>query len=112
MAQLDGPDDPPVACTLAADELTDRRTLWGRIEPGVISRVRRDDALLVSYRSDPLVRELLPTLVRAEATCCAFADWELTAHEEDILLTITGPPAGLDALAAEFGLEPAPGPNA
>ena len=100
-------DDAPLACTLDTGQLQDRRAVWRSLEPAVVSATRTDGGVVVRYRGEPQVRELLPGLVEAEAACCAFVQWHVTDDGDDVLLTVTADDDGVAALAAELGAAPA-----
>ena len=97
--------DVPIACTLTAAEMTDRRSLWQRIETDAVRRRRFDDRFEIVYAPTSEVERVLPSLVDAESHCCAFAQWRIVRNPEEVVLTVSGPPEGLAALCSEFGIE-------
>lgn len=94
--------DLPIACTLTPDEMAGRRALWERIDPAVLSRTGDHDGFRVAYRATETVELLLPSLAAAEADCCTFATWTVTRQTDSLVLAVTGPPEGIEALRHEF----------
>ena len=93
----------PVACSLEAEALGDRIAEWRALpliaaEPapdGVRARVRR--------AGDAEAR--LAQLVAAERDCCGFADWQVIAEGDELVLDVrSGAPAGAAAVRELFAV--------
>ena len=95
----------PIACTLTAEELTDRRSLWRRVDTEVASRSRVDEGFRIAYATTPEVERLLPSLADAESRCCSFASWRLAKEGEQLVLSVSGPADGIEVLCHEFGVD-------
>lgn len=98
--------DVPIACTLSAAEMSDRRALWRRIDGDVVARRGEEDRFEVFYAATAEVERVLPSLVDAESRCCGFATWRLRRDADRMVLAVSGPPDGVTALRHEFGIEP------
>ncbi len=96
--------DVPIACTLTPDELGDRRALWERIDPSARCRTGDEGGFRIVYRATEDVARLLPSLAAAEADCCGFATWTVTREDDALVLAVTGPEAGIEALRHQFGV--------
>jgi hypothetical protein len=87
--------DLPIACTLTAEDLRQRRA---DLLPGLIARARAseplDDGLRFRFdASSELLTELLQ-VIDAERQCCRFLQFEITVAPDlgPISLQVTGPP--------------------
>ncbi len=95
----------PIACTLNPGEMTDRRALWERIDSAAVARTAERGGFRIAYQATEDVSQLLPSLVAAEAECCAFATWTVTRQADTLVLTVTGPDDGIEALRNEFRID-------
>jgi hypothetical protein len=94
------PDQPPIACSLGPDDLTerlDRIASVGR-ESLVSAELRGGRAVL---RFAPDARPALDDIVAAEARCCAFLEMHLHDDRDALVLTID-PPAGAEPVVEEL----------
>ncbi|MCW3051953.1 MAG: hypothetical protein JWN14_1123 [Chthonomonadales bacterium] len=82
----------PVACSLNAEELTERRKLLKRIGRGVAETEERKSGYAYTFASDALLPELLE-FIRAERQCCPFFRFTLTFEPGNgpLRLEVTGP---------------------
>ena len=98
--------DLPIACTLDAATLAERRT---GLLPGLAQRaaslVALDDGMRLEFRWEPGVIEAIGAAVAAEHECCRFLRFQLTVEPGDgpVLLDVTGPPGTADFLAQLTG---------
>ena len=89
----------PVACTLGATDGAAQLQRWRRLnDRALVRQVRDSGELLLVYRADAGTRAELESLVAVETTCCAFVDWQVEAHGDDLRLHVRGSAAELDTL--------------
>lgn len=97
----------PVACSLAADDLSRRLAAIAEIGADSLSGSDVDGGRhLLRFRADAGTRERLETIVAAEAECCSFLDLSLRADAGELVLSISAPEHAqplADGLAAAFG---------
>lgn len=96
----------PVACSLTAPELQNRRA-------GVLAEVRRHrqearwlpDGVALRFPASAEELATLATFIDLERRCCAFLRFRLTVEPGGgpVWLELTGPPGTREFLAAELG---------
>ena len=92
----------PIACTLTATQMADRRAEMAAIGRAALLGARA----VVRFRADAETRRRLEAIVAAEAECCAFLDLALRDQDDALALTIGAPPEARpvrDELVAAFG---------
>jgi hypothetical protein len=67
---------------------------------------RSDEHVAIRFGANDEVRAELARLVVAERECCAFVAWDLDERGDEIVLTLSGDPFGVAAMAQAFRLEP------
>jgi MerR family transcriptional regulator, copper efflux regulator len=99
----------PIACTLAAGEMSSRLEEWrvlledkGDLLRGVTARHGLDDGLRLEFGPDADVTEIA-RLAAAEQSCCRFFRFALVIDNRGIALEIHAPPDGPPVLTALFG---------
>lgn len=93
----------PVACSLSADALTDRRQVWQRLaDESLRTRTKTSAGMELRYSADDGVEERLRTLAALEAECCSFADWTVNRLGDDVRLEVTASPDAVPAVHALF----------
>ncbi|WP_028065999.1 hypothetical protein [Solirubrobacter soli] len=104
--------DAPIACDLStADDTAEERLAdyHRQFERALVSRERREDGVVFTFRADGGTREALHDLARREAACCPFLDYRVEAIGDEVIWTtsnhLTGSERGsvdvfLDALYA------------
>jgi len=101
------PAELPLACTLGPGDGAERMRRWQRLAAaGSPAAALTAGRLEVRYEPRPGVLAELRDLARAEAECCAFAHWAVSAPGGvPTLLVRAGPGAAgqLAAIAALFG---------
>jgi hypothetical protein len=82
----------PIACSLGPDQLSGRADAWRQLAERALIEAKRSEAAAVQrYRREVGVETKLRELVRREAECCPFLDFELADEGDALVLTITGP---------------------
>ncbi|MCZ6855717.1 MAG: hypothetical protein O7G86_17530 [Gammaproteobacteria bacterium] len=84
----------PMACSLDAETLTNRRLLFReKLLPQALHKTRIDNGLCVVFPRNPMVRDELQAFITLERQCCGFLDFELSEDldHSQLLLNITGP---------------------
>jgi hypothetical protein len=80
----------PIACTLSAKQLRDRRAWIADLaHDGLLSHQRGDLALCLRYRPDVVGR--VRRMVELEEACCAFLSFHLHEQPDAVTLTIKAP---------------------
>ncbi|MBA2794469.1 MAG: hypothetical protein H0U32_10845 [Thermoleophilaceae bacterium] len=93
----------PLACSLSAGELADRRGVWQRLAAEWLhSRRQTSTGVELSYRADDGVEAKLRDLAALEADCCSFADWAVSRSGDRVMLEVTAPPDAVPAVHALF----------
>jgi hypothetical protein len=92
-------ESPTLACSLSADERTERgRELRELARRALAGRDREERAVVLTYRAAPEVEEALRDVIRREAECCPFLDLELVSGERELSLRVSAPAAGEEML--------------
>jgi MerR family copper efflux transcriptional regulator len=101
--------EAPIACTLAAGEMSSRLEEWqalledkGDRLRGVTARHGLDDGLRLEFAADTDVTEIA-RLAAAEQSCCRFFHFAVVIDSRGIALEVHAPPDGLPVLTALFG---------
>ena len=93
--------EPPAVCTLAAEELKERRAFIRELSRAALLASRRTPLTLeLTYHRSAADR--VRALVRRERTCCAFLEFELAEGATGVQLTITAPERARDAAESLF----------
>ena len=96
----------PIACTLAPADVATRARRWQALHERAEPRAEVTPGRLeFRYPPEAGVRDDLLELADAERACCAFVSWEVLAGDEGPVLRVMGPPDGVLAVAAMFGVE-------
>jgi hypothetical protein len=94
----------PIACTLDAGEARERGPQWQSLARTVGQVQRPVGGLSLHFPATDNIRSDLVRLVGAERQCCGFVDWQLEDLGDVLVLTISGDPAGVEAMVESFGL--------
>jgi hypothetical protein len=82
--------DKPIACTLGGTDYRERRAWIARLNRDGLLRHRREQLVLeLHYARD--VQDRVRELMRKEAECCAFMEFEFSEAATDVRVTITAP---------------------
>ena len=83
------PRSAAIACSLQQTDLADRLDRWLELgQRAGIEAVATSNGLRLFFRADPGVEAELRQLADLERECCAFADWSVRAHREELVLTV------------------------
>lgn len=98
-------ESAPIACTLGADDVPERRDLLGRLRASLVGSERTPRGLLLRFPAEPDVEADVRRLAADEKRCCEFWGFEVRVDDDHVTLRWDGPPATtgiLDVLAAFF----------
>jgi hypothetical protein len=91
-------DSRALACSLSPDEQAERGDELRELARRALSaRDRKGNAIVLTYQSDPKVEKALRSVIRREAECCPFLDFELLPGERELALRVSAP-AGAEAM--------------
>ena len=83
----------PIACTLGAADMPQRRRRWEAIaNSAMLASEHTTGGARQTYRPGEEVECELAELIRLEAECCAFLDFDLRREGDRLVLDISGPP--------------------
>jgi MerR family transcriptional regulator, copper efflux regulator len=92
-------NDVPVACSLSADERSERLAEFRAIGKDALLDVRPDG--VVRFRAGAATRARLEAIIVAESRCCPFLDFDLRERDGELLLSIAAP-EGAEPLASDL----------
>lgn len=95
--------DPIIACTLSADQMTDRLDDWQTLLAHVTDRARTADGGLRLTLDQDVPLDELTRLAVAEQGCCAFFAFALTVDDRGVALEVRAPDDATDIVTAVFG---------
>jgi hypothetical protein len=105
---LQGQTNVPIVCDMstARDTPDERVAEWGELfDRALLSRERRDDAVVFSFRAGAGRREQLEDLARREHACCPFLDFRLETVGDEVVWTTTNVVAGDDHASIDVFLD-------
>jgi hypothetical protein len=94
------------SCSLGPDDLERRQLAWAALDDHRLGGDRTPSGFVVRYRRAVQVIDELERLAAAEGGCCGFADWQVAVAGGEVLLTVAGPPPGIDELRHAFRVGP------
>lgn len=95
----------PIACSLTAPELQERRTtVLQKVRRAVVEVKELEDGYAYTFPSAGEWLSEVAGLIDIERQCCPFLRFRLTVEENDgtLLLEMTGPEGTKDFLASTF----------
>jgi MerR family copper efflux transcriptional regulator len=108
-ATSDESDQPPIACTLGAGEMSTRLNEWNALLEdkrdllqGVTARRPLADGVRLEFGPNTDVTEVA-RLAAAEQGCCRFFSFALVIDTRGVALEVHAPPDAADVVAALFG---------
>ena len=93
---------PPVACTLGADDVPARIAEWREVLADVTAREEILGGLRLVLSDESSVSRIAALAV-AEQECCAFFSFALTVDGRGVALEVTAPTDGEEVIAELFG---------
>ncbi len=95
----------PIACSLTAEQLWDRREVWQRLhDEALLDEKAIDDGVQLVYAAHEAVEQTLYDLARLESECCAFAEWQVARLDDTVVLRVTSRGDGITAVQSLFGV--------
>lgn len=86
-------DIPSFTCSKSGDELLQiGQTLRSAVADGLVERERTPTGLRLRALRSPDTEAALREFIRREKECCPFFEFNVTKHETDLSLEVTGPP--------------------
>jgi hypothetical protein len=95
----------PIACSLQGGDARRRSQEWKAVVGQRLGVRRSDQHLTIRFAASAMLRAELAGRVVAERQCCGFVAWELDDRGDGILLTVSGEPDGVTAMAKAFRIE-------
>jgi hypothetical protein len=95
----------PLACSLPAGELADRRLEFADASAKILSREPTERGLLLRFRDAPGFQQQLADLIRRERECCPFFEFRMEAADEQILLEVGAPPEARPLVEGLFSMD-------
>jgi hypothetical protein len=94
---------PIVACTLGKDDLGAQAERWRRFrsEAG-LGRTETADGLRLAFRDETEVEDELRALVAVENECCAWARWDVSREDGELVMHARSTGQGIATLHAMF----------
>ena len=95
----------PIACSLEGGDARRRSQEWRALVGQSLVVERSDQYQAIRFAANDMLRADLARLVVAEQQCCGFVAWELDDQGDEMVLTVSGDPIGVTAMAETFRLE-------
>ncbi len=100
-------NDPPIACTLGADDLRIRQESWFAVMAAALrSKTATPMGVRLEFDPDPDAAHTLLDLVASERSCCAWASWSLTSTRHSTSVEVDADESGVPVLHAMFEQTP------
>src|SRR5215467_13987724 len=94
-------NDPSIACTLGADDLTTRQQSWFAVMDAALrSKTATPTGVRLEFDPDPEAAHTLLDLVASERSCCAWASWSLTNTQHSTSVEVAAAESGVPVLHA------------
>ena len=102
MARSEG-KTPAVACTLTRDDLGTQSERWTALRNAAgLARIETGDGLRLSFRAEPGVEVELRALAAVENECCAWASWDVSRDDGEVVLHARSTGEGVATLHSMF----------
>jgi DNA-binding transcriptional MerR regulator len=99
-----GSGQPPMACTLAPDEIPDRLASWHAVLAGASAPTTDPDGVTRVEFGEPSSLGEVARLVAAEQRCCGFLSFTITVHAGKTALEVRAPEGGSEMVSSLLGL--------
>lgn len=93
---------PLIACSLDATGQQDRLAQWRDALAAAASREEIPDGVRYTFAADAQAEQRLRGLAAAEHACCSFLEFDVIRHTDHVLMNVTAPADGLNALRLIF----------
>jgi hypothetical protein len=93
---------PLIACSLDATGQQARLAQWREALVAAVSREETSEGVRYTFVADAQAEQRIRDLAAAERGCCSFLEFEVRRHADQVLMNVTAPPDGLDALRLIF----------
>jgi DNA-binding transcriptional MerR regulator len=98
-------DEPPIVCTLGADQMDGRVTEWQAVLTQVVDRQAIEGGVRLQFPTSPGLAATIADLAEREHGCCSFFDFAVRISAAGLSLDVRAPEAAADLVAALFGPE-------
>jgi hypothetical protein len=96
----------PIACTLSAGQLAERRATWRALAERALHDQREVPAgMRLTFSPEDDVEATLRELARLEAGCCAFAQWTVERSVDAVVLDVSSTGHGVAAVRELFAAD-------
>lgn len=104
MSRHDVPgDEVVVACTLGEADLAAQSKRWHELRRrSEAGQLVTQSGKRVYFRADDGVLEKLNALVAIERRCCSWADWTISAAQDEVVLEVASTDHGIEAVHQMF----------
>jgi hypothetical protein len=100
---MDAHEPAPVACSLTSADLAAQGDRWKRLTAtSLTERADTADGLRLAFRAGSESERELRELVAVETDCCAWAQWEVTASQDRLVLHVRSVGDGVAVLHGMF----------
>jgi hypothetical protein len=93
---------PLIACSLDAMGQQARLAQWRDALAAAVSREETSEGVRYAFVADAQAEQHIRDLAAAEHRCCSFLEFEVTRRADRVLMNITAPAEGRDALRLIF----------
>lgn len=93
---------PLIACSLDATGQQDRLAQWRDALAAAASREKIPHGVRYTLAADAQAEQRIRDLAAAEQACCSFLDFDVIRHTDHVLMSVTAPADGLNALRLIF----------
>jgi hypothetical protein len=95
---------PPLACSLSAAELAERRTELAELADAALLEIRHTATNAeVVFAAAPTVRERLEQVIAREAICCPFLTMRVSERPGTFVLEVHAPDGAQEVVSALVG---------
>ncbi|HMJ00762.1 MAG TPA: hypothetical protein VK488_13075 [Gaiellaceae bacterium] len=89
---------PLIACSLNADGQQARLIEWAELLGKAMASEPRRGGVQYSFAASDQLEKQIRDLAAAEQSCCSFLEFDISHIGDQIEMTVTAPPHGLEAL--------------
>lgn len=97
---------PPIACTLDSDLVSGRIADWVAVANRAVRRERSDGGVRLGFAPQEGLAADLAALAEAEQACCAFFDFTINIHADEVTLDVRAPAEAGPLLDQLFPMAP------